>query len=373
MIQQGQYLFTSEAVSPGHPDKVADQISDALLDAFLQQDAHARVAIETLVTTQHVTLAGEFRSHFTPDYEAVVRQTIKDIGYTPAVQPDFNHESVEIHNYLHGQSPEIAQGVDAGNRASEGAGDQGIMFGFAVNETPAFMPAPLYYSHKLLQALQGQPGLRPDAKSQLTFAYNAGVPQRVHTLLVSHQHEATTTQAHIQTLVKATAQELLGDLLDDDTRILVNPTGSFTHGGPGCDTGLTGRKIIVDTYGGMARHGGGAFSGKDPTKVDRSGAYAARYLAKNIVAQNLAAMCEIQLCYAIGIAEPLAIYVNTFGTAAHGLTDAKLAEKAQHAMDLTPRGIREHLRLNRPIYLQTARHGHFGHAAFPWEQIDLSL
>lgn len=374
MQKQGDtYLFTSEAVSPGHPDKVADQISDALLDDFLKHDATARVAIETLVTAGHVTLAGEFRSHHTPDYAAIVRQTIRDIGYTPDVQADFNHESVAIENYIHGQSPEIAQGVDAGDRTSEGAGDQGIMFGYATNETPAYMPAPLYYSHKILEHLRGQPGLLPDAKSQLTFEYSNGVPQRVHTLLVSHQHRAETAQDDIKAMVLKTAAELMGDLLDAETRVLVNPTGSFTQGGPGCDTGLTGRKIIVDTYGGMARHGGGAFSGKDPTKVDRSGAYAARYLAKNVVAQGLAQTCEIQLCYAIGVAEPLAVYVNTFGTAAPGLTDAALATKVQQAMDLTPRGMREHLGLNQPLYLQTAKQGHFGHSEFPWEGITLSI
>lgn len=383
------YLFTSEAVSCGHPDKVADQLSDAILDAYLAQDPQARVASEILVTTDFVCLAGETRSHANPNLEAVVRQTIRQIGYTGGVNQGFDDATVKIVNVMGTQSAEIAQGVDAGDRMSEGAGDQGHMFGYACRETESLMPAPLHYAHAVLCHLEAlrrdgpavnNHGLLPDAKSQVTLEYSAdGLPRRAHTLLVSHQHEASLHHDDLQRQVRAAWEAVLpAGWIDTNTRFLVNPTGSFTLGGPAGDTGLTGRKIIVDTYGGAARHGGGAFSGKDPTKVDRSAAYAARYLAKNVVASGLAARCEIQLAYAIGVAEPLALYVETFGTGQQ--SNAALAKQLQSALDLTPRGLRERLGLAAPIYLPTASGGHFGRApesagpgTFGWERTDLTL
>jgi S-adenosylmethionine synthetase len=387
------YLFTSEAVSCGHPDKVADQLSDALLDAYLAHDPAARVASEILVTTDFVCLAGETRSSATPqlehELEHIVRQTIKAIGYTGGVNQGFDADTVHILNKMGAQSAEIAQGVDAGARASEGAGDQGHMFGYACQETPALMPAPLFYAHAVLRHLEAlrragplanNHGLLPDAKSQVTLEYTAdGTPRRAHTLLVSHQHAATLHRDDLEQMVRnAWAAVLPAGWIDPQTRFLVNPTGSFVLGGPAGDTGLTGRKIIVDSYGGAARHGGGAFSGKDPTKVDRSAAYAARYLAKNVVAAQLAQRCEIQLAYAIGVAEPLALYVETFGTGK--LSNADLAIRLRAAVDLTPRGLREKLGLAAPIYLPTASGGHFGRAygsagpgTFGWERTDLAL
>ncbi len=383
------YLFTSEAVSCGHPDKVADQLSDAILDAYLHADANARVASEILVTTDFVCLAGETRSTATPDLNAVVRDVIRNIGYTGGVNFGFDDATVKITNVMGAQSAEIAQGVDAGSRSSEGAGDQGHMFGYACDETPELMPAPIHYAHAVLRHLEAvrrsgpdanNHGLLPDAKSQATLEYSAdGTPRRAHTLLISHQHAATLHPDDLAQLVRsAWAAVLPAGWIDANTRFLINPTGSFTLGGPAGDTGLTGRKIIVDSYGGAARHGGGAFSGKDPTKVDRSAAYAARYLAKNVVAAGLARRCEIQLAYAIGVAEPLALYVETFGT---GTTaDAVLAEKLRTTIPLTPRGLRERLGLAAPIYLPTATGGHFGRAAgcagagtFGWEKTDLHL
>lgn len=378
-----KHLFTSEAVSCGHPDKVADQISDAILDAYLLEDAEARVASEILVTTDFVCLGGEMRSHAAPNLEEVVRNTIAHIGYKSGVNTGFDAATVEILNRMHAQSAEIAQGVDAGARESEGAGDQGLMFGFACDETPELMPAPIHYAHAVLRELEawrraGNPLLLPDAKSQITVEYVNGRPVRAHTLLVSHQHTQGATQKDLEALIKAAWHTVLPQgWIDADTRFLVNPTGSFNLGGPAGDTGLTGRKIIVDSYGGYARHGGGAFSGKDPTKVDRSAAYAARYVAKNIVAAGLAGACEIQLCYAIGIPEPLAIYIETFGT---GKAPEEVLEQAvRKSLSLTPRGIRTHLRLNAPIYLPTASGGHFGRApesagtgTFPWEKTDLA-
>ncbi|MBI1363491.1 MAG: methionine adenosyltransferase [Proteobacteria bacterium] len=378
-MAQSNYLFTSESVSEGHPDKVADQISDSVLDAFFEREPEARVAVETLVTTNLVVLAGEYRAAHVPDVEKIARETIRRIGYAGG---DFDPDTVEIINRLHGQSPEIAQGVDAGDKKEEGAGDQGIMFGYATNETPDFMPAPIHYAHRMLEALakrrhDGDPRLKPDAKSQLTLEYRDGKPFRVNTLLISHQHAADCSRDELTAIVRNTAEEVLPKgWFDADTRVLVNPTGSFVHGGPGADTGLTGRKIIVDTYGGMSRHGGGAFSGKDPTKVDRSAAYAARYLAKNIVAADLADCCEIQLCYAIGVAEPLAIYLDTFGTIKGNLTEDRIAAAIGKSMSLTPKGIRSHLGLNKPIYAKTASYGHFGRQPegdyFSWERTDLA-
>ena len=382
-------LFTSEAVSGGHPDKVADQISDAILDAYLAADAAARVASEVLVTTDFVCLAGETRSTASPDIEAVVRQTVAAIGYTGGVNRGFDDATLKIVNVMGQQSAEIAQGVDAGTRESEGAGDQGHMFGYACDETPTLMPAPLYYAHRVLQHLNdlrksgpaaNNNGLMPDAKSQVTLAYDAaGRPTHAHTLLLSHQHAPSLSHAQLTERVREAWEMVLPKAwIRHDTRFLVNPTGSFVLGGPAGDTGLTGRKIIVDSYGGAARHGGGAFSGKDPTKVDRSAAYAARYLAKNVVAAGLARRCEIQLAYAIGVAEPLALYVETFGTGT--LSNEALAKRLRAALDLTPRGLRERLGLAAPIYLPTASGGHFGRApdsagvgTFSWERMDLVL
>lgn len=372
------YLFTSEAVSCGHPDKVCDQISDAILDAYLRIDPEARVASEVLVTTDFVCLGGERRCWRDPDMEAVVRGVIAQIGYEGGFNEGFDAETVEILNRMNQQSAEIAQGVDAGERASEGAGDQGLMFGYACDETPALMPAPIHYAHAVLRELEavrraGEARLRPDAKSQMTVEYKNGKPVRAHTLLVSHQHAPGLGQEDLAAMVRKAWEKVLpAGWIDAETTFLVNPTGSFVLGGPAGDTGLTGRKIIVDSYGGFARHGGGAFSGKDPTKVDRSAAYAARYLAKNVVAAKMATRCEVQLAYAIGIAEPLAVYVETFGTGK--VPDDRIAAALVQAMDLSPRGIRTHLKLNAPIYLPTASGGHFGRAensagagTFTWE------
>jgi S-adenosylmethionine synthetase len=378
-----KHLFTSEAVACGHPDKLADQLSDAILDAYLAGDANARVASEILVTTDFACLGGEFRSTAAPDVESIVRKTIAHIGYTGGVNEGFDDATVEILNKMHRQSAEIAIGVDAGNRESEGAGDQGLMFGYACTETPELMPAPIHYAHAVLRELEavrraGHSPLMPDAKSQITVEYVGGKPARAHTLLVSQQHVADAEPEELETLIRAAWVKVLPQgWVDENTRLLVNPTGSFILGGPAGDTGLTGRKIIVDSYGGYARHGGGAFSGKDPTKVDRSAAYAARYLAKNMVAAGLATRCEIQLCYAIGLPEPLAIYIETFGT---GTVAEDVLEKAiRKSLSLTPRGIATHLKLARPIYLPTASGGHFGRApgsagpgTFPWEATDLA-
>lgn len=376
-------LFTSEAVSSGHPDKLADQLSDAILDAYLAADAQARVASEVLVTTNFVCLAGERRSTAAPNLEEVVRNTIARIGYTGGANPGFDAATVEILDKMNQQSPEIAQGVDAGTRASEGAGDQGLMFGYACTETPQLMPAPITYAHAVLAELEamrrgGLADLRPDAKAQITVEYADGVPLRAHTLLVSHQHAPGVTPKRLEKhVITAWLRVLPKGWVDERTRFLINPTGSFTLGGPAGDTGLTGRKIIVDTYGGYARHGGGAFSGKDPTKVDRSAAYAARYLAKNVVAAGLATRCEIQLAYAIGVAEPLALYVETFGTST--APEERILHAIRQSLPLTPRGLREHLGLARPIYLPTAAGGHFGRTpesagpgTFPWEKTDLA-
>jgi S-adenosylmethionine synthetase len=368
-------LFTSESVSEGHPDKVADRISDEVLDAYLREGPRSRVAIETLVTTDHVVVAGEVRGP-TLDLEQLARDAIRDIGYEA---DGFSWKTLRFESHVHAQSAEIAQGVDR-ESGEEGAGDQGLMFGFACRETPELMPAPLQYSHRILERFAarrkaGDTDLGPDAKSQLTVEYRGGKPVRVHTAVVSHQHARRLSNAALTDLVRKVLVEVLpAGWLDAETRILVNPTGSFVHGGPAADTGLTGRKIIVDSYGGAAPHGGGAFSGKDPSKVDRSAAYAARYLAKNVVAAGLAERVVIQLAYAIGVAEPLAIYVDTQGTGT--VPDDRIARSIRSSVSLTPRAIRERLGLARPIYARTAAYGHFGRdpqadGGFSWERTDL--
>ncbi|HUE78993.1 MAG TPA: methionine adenosyltransferase [Sphingomicrobium sp.] len=398
---RSNYLFTSESVSEGHPDKVADQISDAIVDLFLSKDPEARVACETLVTTQRIVVSGEIRcqgaydEQLYPDthgwapgardeIEQVVRHTIKRIGYE---QAGFHWQTASFENHLHGQSAHIAKGVDASGNKDEGAGDQGIMFGFAVDETPELMPATLYYSHKILERMAADrhsgaaPFLEPDAKSQVTLRYAEGKPVAATAIVVSTQHakgyDEGAKEAELHSYVKSVVAEVLpAELLTGETVYHINPTGSFEIGGPDGDAGLTGRKIIVDTYGGAAPHGGGAFSGKDPTKVDRSAAYAARYLAKNIVAAGLARRCTIQLAYAIGVSEPLSLYVDTHGTGrvADEVLEAAIGRITKLG-GLTPRGIRTHLKLNKPIYEPAAAYGHFGRKAqgdfFPWEKLDL--
>jgi S-adenosylmethionine synthetase len=398
------YLFTSESVSEGHPDKVSDQISDAIVDLFLSKDPEARVACETMTTTQKVILAGEIRCKPVYDedrwpehhgwapgardeIEEVVRGVVKAIGYE---QDGFHWATLDFANHLHGQSVHIAQGVDANGNKDEGAGDQGIMFGFACDETPDLMPATLDYSHKILQRMAADrksgaaPFLEPDTKSQVTLRFADGRPAEATAIVVSTQHkpgyDEGEKEAELKSYVKRVCADVLpGELLTVNTVYHINPTGSFVIGGPDGDAGLTGRKIIVDTYGGAAPHGGGAFSGKDPTKVDRSAAYVTRYLAKNVVAAGLARRCTIQVAYAIGVSEPLSLYVDTHGTGE--VPDAKLedairAVAAERLGGLTPRGIRVGLGLNKPIYLRTAAYGHFGRKAegdgFPWERTDLA-
>ncbi|MBB99407.1 MAG: methionine adenosyltransferase [Rhodobacteraceae bacterium] len=377
-----EYLFTSESVSEGHPDKVCDRISDTVVDAFLGEMPEARVACETLATTNKVVIAGETRgpATITNEYIAhLARMAIKDIGYE---QEGFHWETCDVDVHLHAQSPHIAQGVDASDNKDEGAGDQGIMFGYACRETPALMPAPIFYSHKILELLAEarksgkEPALGPDAKSQVTVRYENGVPVGITSVVLSTQHlDPKLSSDDIRSIVEPyIVTAVPGGWISKDTVWHVNPTGAFVVGGPDGDCGLTGRKIIVDTYGGAAPHGGGAFSGKDPTKVDRSAAYAARYLAKNVVAANLADRCSIQLSYAIGVAEPLSVYVDLYGTGK--VDEAKLETAIRQVMNLTPRGIRQHLGLNRPIYARTAAYGHFGRdpeddGGFSWEKIDL--
>ncbi|WP_294327753.1 methionine adenosyltransferase [uncultured Sphingomonas sp.] len=392
---RSNYLFTSESVSEGHPDKVADQISDSIVDLFLSKDPEARIACETLTTTQLVVLAGEIRCKgvFENDQwaegaeaeiERTVRETVKKIGYE---QSGFHWETFRFENNLHAQSAHIAQGVDASGNKDEGAGDQGIMFGFACDETPDLMPATLDYSHKILAKMAADrhsgaaPFLEPDAKSQVTLRFENGKPVAATAIVVSTQHAAGydngDKEAELHKYVKSVVADVLpADLLSDATEYHINPTGSFEIGGPDGDAGLTGRKIIVDTYGGAAPHGGGAFSGKDPTKVDRSAAYITRYLAKNIVAAGLAKRCTIQLAYAIGVSKPLSLYVDTHGTGtvADDAIETAIAGIAKLG-GLTPRGIRTHLGLNKPIYRPTAAYGHFGRKPegdlFPWEKTDL--
>lgn len=397
---RSDYLFTSESVSEGHPDKVADQISDAIVDLFLAKDPEARIACETLTTTQLVVLAGEIRckgvyenGQWAPgaqeEIEQVVRETVKRIGYA---QDGFHWETFRFENNLHGQSIEIAQGVDAGDNKDEGAGDQGIMFGYATDETPDLMPATLYYSHKILERMAADrhsgaaPFLEPDAKSQVTLRYEGSLPVAATAVVVSTQHKRgyCTTGDHadaakfaeLEAYVKRVVAEVIPPVLLRETKYYINPTGAFEIGGPDGDAGLTGRKIIVDTYGGASPHGGGAFSGKDPTKVDRSAAYITRYLAKNVVAAGLATRCTIQIAYAIGVSEPLSLYVDTHETGTVG--DDRIEQAIlgiARLGGLTPRAIRTHLGLNKPIYRPTAAYGHFGRKPdgdfFPWERIDL--
>jgi S-adenosylmethionine synthetase len=399
-MRQGDFVFTSESVSEGHPDKVCDRISDAVVDAFLGLDPYARVACETLVTTNYICIAGEVRLDRkkcgarapmlksgevnAKVIEALARNAVRDIGYE---QKGFHWKKAKVVVRLHGQSADIAQGVDAAGNKDEGAGDQGIMFGYACNETPELMPAPIQYSHNILKALADvrhdgtEKLLLPDAKSQVTLRYVGGKPKACTAVVVSTQHAAKDAKGRqlesedIKGIVRPYVQKVLKDVgMPAEEHFYVNPTGRFVIGGPDGDTGLTGRKIIVDTYGGAAPHGGGAFSGKDPTKVDRSAAYAARYLAKNVVAAGLAERCTIQLSYAIGVAHPLSVYVDTQGT---GQADEeKISKVLQELMPLTPRGIREHLGLNKAIYARTSAYGHFGRmpekdGGFSWERTDL--
>ena len=371
-------LFTSESVSMGHPDKVADQISDAVLDAILAQDPNARVACECLVCTGLILVAGEITTTAQINAQDIARQTVKEIGYTNA-ETGFDAETCAVIVSLNRQSPDISQGVTEGQglHKEQGAGDQGMMFGYACNETAELMPMPLMLSRQLLTRLaqlredKSIPYLRPDAKSQITVEYEDNKPLRVHTVVISTQHNPEAEYETIRKDMIALAKSVIpGHLLDDKTIYHINPTGRFVVGGPKGDTGLTGRKIIVDTYGGMGRHGGGAFSGKDPSKVDRSASYMARYIAKNIVASGIADRCEVQLSYAIGVAEPLSINVNTEGTGK--IADEKIVELIRKNFRLTPRGIIEGLNLKRPIYKDTARHGHFGRTEerFTWERTD---
>jgi S-adenosylmethionine synthetase len=395
---RSSFIFTSESVSEGHPDKVADQISDTVVDLFLAKDPEARIACETLTTTNLVVLAGEIRCKGVfengqwadgalQEIEDAVRNTVREIGYE---QSGFHWNDFKFYNNLHAQSAEIAMGVDAGDNKDEGAGDQGIMFGYATDETPGLMPATLYYSHKILERMAADrhsgaaPFLEPDAKSQVTLHYENEKPVHAAALVVSTQHKPgyclqgenadpkLYEELHAY-VTKVLEETLPAGFVTDATKTYINPTGAFEIGGPDGDAGVTGRKIIVDTYGGAAPHGGGAFSGKDPTKVDRSAAYVSRYLAKNIVAAGLATRCTIQLSYAIGIAEPLSIYVDTHGTGT--VSEAKLEEVLPKLVRLTPKGIREHLKLNAPIYKRTAAYGHFGRDAegdfFTWEKTDL--
>lgn len=378
--------FTSESVSEGHPDKVSDQISDAVVDLFLSKDPTAKVAVETLTTTNRVVLAGEVRTNngavITKDeMNQAARDVVKKIGYE---QDGFHWQNMAVENHVHGQSAEIAQGVEAGQglHTEEGAGDQGIMFGYATDETPELMPATLVYSHQILRKLAElrhsgvHPELEPDAKSQVTLQYDGSRPVGVNAIVVSHQHKDSATLEQLREIIRPVVNGVLPEgWFPEEDKFFVNPTGRFVIGGPDGDAGLTGRKIIVDTYGGAAPHGGGAFSGKDPSKVDRSAAYATRYLAKNVVAAGLAKRCNIQVSYAIGVAQPLSLYVDTFGTGAVG--EDTIAKKLRELVDLSPRGIRNHLKLEAPIYSASASYGHFGRkptgaGEFTWEKTDLA-
>ena len=382
MVKNSNYLFTSESVSEGHPDKVCDQISDSILDLYLLKDPVARVAVETLVTTDLVVVSGEVRSASEISKELIektIRSTVREIGYE---QEGFHWETMEVKILLHEQSSDIAIGVDSdGNLKDEGAGDQGIMFGYACNETSELMPAPIFYSHKILKLLSEKrhagliDGILPDSKSQVTMVYENNKPLRADSIVVSTQHTENCSQDEISQIVKKVINESLpSELLNDETSYIINPTGNFVIGGPVGDTGLTGRKIIVDTYGGSAPHGGGAFSGKDPTKVDRSAAYISRYLAKNVVAAGISDKCTIQLSYAIGLSEPLSIYADLGDKGS--ISEDSLVKFLSDLVDLTPRGIRERLGLNKPIYKKTASYGHFGRepdqdGGFGWEKLDL--
>ena len=382
MIKNSNYLFTSESVSEGHPDKICDQISDSILDLYLSKDPFSRVAVEALVTTDLVVISGEVRSNSKISNELIektIRATVREIGYE---QDGFHWETMEVKILLHEQSTDIAIGVDSdGNLKDEGAGDQGIMFGYACNETSELMPAPIFYSHRILKLLSEKRheklinGILPDSKSQVTMVYENNKPVKAKSIVVSTQHTENCSQDEISQIVKKVISESLPkELLSDETSYIVNPTGNFVIGGPVGDTGLTGRKIIVDTYGGSAPHGGGAFSGKDPTKVDRSAAYISRYLAKNIVAAGISDKCTIQLSYAIGLSEPLSIYADLGKNG--NISEDRLVRFLSDFVDLTPRGIRERLSLNRPIYKKTASYGHFGRkpdqdGGFIWEKLDL--
>ena len=380
-MSRKSYIFTSESVSEGHPDKVCDRISDAVVDLYLGRDPQARVACETLTTTNRIVLAGEVRSAnpVHPDeVESVARAAVRDIGYE---QDGFHWRKAEFHNYLHEQSADIAMGVDASGNKDEGAGDQGIMFGYATDETPELMPAPIQYSHQILREMARQrktgerPEFEPDAKSQVTLRYENGQPVGVTSVVVSTQHKDGFSPGDIRELVRPIVQGVLPEgWFPPDDEFYVNPTGNFVIGGPDGDAGLTGRKIIVDTYGGAAPHGGGAFSGKDPTKVDRSAAYACRWLAKNVVAAGLSKKCTIQVSYAIGVSKPLSLYVDFHGTG--HVDEARVEDALQQIANLSPRGIREQLGLSRPIYARTSAYGHFGRkpdddGGFSWEKLDL--
>ena len=379
-MSRSDYFFTSESVSEGHPDKICDQISDAIVDAYIEAEPEARVGVETLTTTNRIVLAGEVRgpNQILNQIEDIARNTVKNIGYE---QEGFHWKNANVEIYVHNQSPDIAQGVDAIGNKDEGAGDQGLMFGYACRETSELMPAPIFYSHKILRLLaearhSGEiKGIKPDSKSQLTLEYRNGKPVEASSIVLSTQHDEGLSQDEIRSIVEPYVIKALPEgWMCNEKNFFVNPTGKFVIGGPDGDAGLTGRKIIVDTYGGAAPHGGGAFSGKDPTKVDRSAAYAARYLAKNIVASNFADKCSIQLSYAIGVSHPLSVYVDTYGTGI--VSDNKIEEVIKKIMDLTPRGIRKHLQLNQPIYKKTAAYGHFGrepekNGSFSWEKLDL--
>jgi S-adenosylmethionine synthetase len=380
-LSKENFLFTSESVSEGHPDKVSDRVSDAVVDLFLTADPLSRVAVETLCTTNRVVLAGEVRGPKSVSHEKmekVARDAVREIGYE---QDGFHWDKMDVEVYVHAQSVDIAQGVDASGNKDEGAGDQGIMFGYACRETEVLMPAPIHYSHGILRELSqarhsGEvKGLGPDSKSQVTLRYEQGKPVAATSIVVSTQHDADLDQKAVKELVRPYVEKVLPEgWMCPEKEFYVNPTGLFVIGGPDGDAGLTGRKIIVDTYGGAAPHGGGAFSGKDPTKVDRSAAYAARYLAKNVVAAELAEKCTIQLSYAIGVSKPLSVYVDTDGTGK--MEETKLSNILQEVMDLSPRGLREHLQLSRPIYERSSAYGHFGRApesdgGFSWEKESL--
>ena len=380
-MRKGKYLFTSESVSEGHPDKICDRISDAIVDRFLAADPHARVAVETLCTTNRIVLAGEVRGPQSITHEVleeVARACVREIGYE---QDGFHWQKANVDVYVHSQSSDIAQGVDAAGNKDEGAGDQGLMFGYACRETEVLMPAPIHFAHAILKSLAdarhsgAEPGLGPDSKSQVTLEYSGDHPLRAASVVVSTQHAPELSQDEVRAIVRPHVLSVLPEgWMCAESDFYVNPTGRFVIGGPDGDTGVTGRKIIVDTYGGAAPHGGGAFSGKDPTKVDRSAAYAARYLAKNVVAAGLAERCTIQVAYAIGVSKPLSVYINTHET--NEIDEDKLSKVLQELVNLSPRGIREHLALNRPIYARTAAYGHFGRApepdgGFSWERTDL--
>tara|TARA_B110000116_G_scaffold108459_1_gene94141 strand:- start:210 stop:1376 length:1167 start_codon:yes stop_codon:yes gene_type:complete len=381
-LSKSDYLFTSESVSEGHPDKVCDRISDELVDSFLSVDPFSRVAIETLTTSNRVVMAGEVRGPQSVNSDkmiSIARDAVRDIGYE---QEGFHWEKMTVDCFVHSQSSDIAMGVDAGGNKDEGAGDQGLMFGYACKETTALMPAPIFYAHAILKSLSEsrhlgkEPDLGPDSKSQITLRYENGIPVCATSVVLSTQHSESVGQEEVREIVRPYVLQVLPDgwMCEEDS-FYVNPTGRFVIGGPDGDCGLTGRKIIVDTYGGAAPHGGGAFSGKDPTKVDRSAAYATRYLAKNVVAAGLADRCTIQLAYAIGVSHPLSVYVDTHGTGQ--VEESKLADVLREVMDLTPRGIREHLGLSKPIYARTSAYGHFGRepegdGGFSWEKTNLS-